>query len=787
VPPALPWCALLGCLACHLLPSAPALRYAFAPLLVPLLLVSSAMLVHRWRRRPWRTGAAAFVAGFVYTLLVVAIQLGNRLEPQHHGDVLLVEGRVAGLSVSRHGNCRFALDTNAVDGRARRMRLRVSWRGVDCRALTPGSRWVFHVRSYLPRGLSNPGSFDYEGWLFREGFGGTAWVEAQQPVRRLADARLHGAVDRARVWLAGRMRASLAPSIAAAAPLIEALSLGLRAEIEPALWDALAATGTGHLFAISGLHVGMMAGAALWSARRLPVGSRAAGRARCGLLPALLAWCSCAAYAALAGFSVATRRALVAVSLALGATVLKRECGLLDLLARGLLVVLALDPLAPLSAGFWLSFGAVACLGLLGRVLGSRRRCESISQRLEMAGAVQAGLWLAMMPIGVLCFDRISWLAPVVNMLLIPLFALLVLPCCLAGTVLAAVIPPLAAPVLQLAGESLLIIADVLRFIARLPWGAGEVSRPAWTLLLAQVGVLLLLLPGVPARWTAVPLCLPALLWQPPAPAPGTLQLVVLDVGQGLAVVVRTRHHALLFDAGPAFRSGSSTGAIVVVPYLVSAGVRQLDRILVSHADSDHRGGLAHVLAAYPQAPVSIGGASALYAPCRAGQQWEWDGVRFTLLHPPDARWRGNDGSCVLRIRVGSGADARHALLTGDIEASAEWRLVAEHGADLAADVVVVPHHGSRSSSTAAFVDAVSPRFAVFATGFRNRWGLPHPQVEARWQDRGASTADTAVTGALTVTLVPGRAPRVSAHRHRRQRYWMINSERRVPRQGPGL
>jgi competence protein ComEC len=247
---------------------------------------------------------------------------------------------------------------------------------------------------------------------------------------------------------------------------------------------------------------------------------------------------------------------------------------------------------------------------------------------------------------------------------------------------------------------------------------------------------------------------------------------VVLDVGQGLAVLVETRGHRLLFDAGPTFSSGFDTGADIVLPALAAGGRRGLDMLLVSHADNDHAGGAPAIAAAFPDAVVLAGpdvaGADLVDMRsdvCALGQSWQWDGVRFAVLHPaPAFPARGNDSSCVLKVETEGGA----LLLTGDIEQRGEAALA---GAALAADVVVVPHHGSATSSSPALVAATGARYAVVSAGWANRWGFPRADVRARWSAAGAAVVVTGDAGAIHVAL--GRyGVVVHAERDGRHRYW---------------
>jgi len=306
-------------------------------------------------------------------------------------------------------------------------------------------------------------------------------------------------------------------------------------------------------------------------------------------------------------------------------------------------------------------------------------------------------------------------------------------------------------------------------------------APPAWTIALGFLGVVWLLLPrGFPGRWLGLVLLAPLFTEVPPGPESGALRLTVLDVGQGLSVVIRTARHALLYDAGPVYSADADSGSRIVVPYLRATGVRKLDGVIVSHADNDHAGGAASVLAAVPVRWLAsslppehpLHAASGRSVPCYAGQHWEWDGVRFEMLHPDwasysIARMRANDRSCVLRIT----APGQRVLIAGDAEARSEREMLARLGDRMRAEMLVVPHHGSTTSSTAEFIAGVAPQNAIFTVGYRNRFGHPRPEVLQRYLDYGTRLLRTDHHGALTFDI-DSTAVMIRAHRDERRRYW---------------
>lgn len=741
-----PWCFGAGVLLFQLLPALPPAA-AWAGL--------AALAVAALALRPLRW-LVACVLGFAWTWLHVADRLAERWPAHLAGQVVAVEGVVAELAAPFGGGRRFELAELRVDGVPMDGRVRLA-------AYDPapgprlGERWRLHARLRSPRGFMNPGGFDFEGWLFRERIVATGYVVPQTGDGPIAGEG--GGLLALRAAIASRLE-----HIAGASPhagVVVALGVGLTHGMDGDAWDVLQATGTSHLISISGLHVGLVAAGVAWLVRR-SWGWSAALRARCAPVDAAALWGLGAAfgYALLAGFAIPTLRALLMLGVVLLRGLLRRHGPGEAALAQAFAVVLVADPLAPLFPGFWLSFVAVAALplGVLG---GFRGWIAQVRTQWVVT------LLIAPLTLGV--FQTVSLIAPLVNLVAIPLFGFLVVPPVLLGILLLPAGDGVAAVPLSLAVGTLDLAWPWLERAAASPvaaWSAGP--RPVWVLLAAQLAFLLCVAPrGLPGRWLAAPLLLPLVLWRPAAPEHGAFELAVLDVGQGLAVAVRTARHALLYDAGPRFRGGDA-GDLVVAPYLEARGVRTLDLMIVSHDDEDHRGGVASVRARVPVRQTLTGGWRD--GPrCEAGRRWHWDGVDFELLHPArGSAWDDNDGSCVLRIAGAGGS----VLLTGDIEQAAERALVAA-GAPLAADVVVAPHHGSATSSSEALIARAHARYVVYSAGHANRWGFPAAEVRARWREAGARELSTAESGAVVFDVSPVHGV-TEPYEHRRaaRRYW---------------
>lgn len=720
------------------------------------------------RRGRWRL-PALLACGFLWALLRGALILERDLPAGLEGRDLIVEGRVASLPARDALRTRFDLDVERVlrpaRPRAAPGRVRLSWYGA-APALAAGERWRLRIRLKRAHGLSNPGGFDYEAWLFQQGIRSRGYVRDDAQNLRLA---------RAPALSVDALRQRLGAIIAEALRdrphrgMVAALAIGVREDIREAEWRVLRATGTAHLMAISGLHVGLVAAVAFLLGGRLWAGAGCAPRWLAAPRAAALAACLAAAgYAALAGFSVPTQRALAMVAVAMAGVIGARRFAPGTTLACALLLVLLLDPLAVLAAGFWLSFGAVSVIlyGMSGR--------PGAAGAWWRWGRVQVLLFVGLLPLSLLVFGEHPLTAAPANLLAVPWIGLAVVPVILAGAALALVWLPAGAFLLQCGAAGISAMWPWLEALAGL--GARlrpDMLPPLWAGLAGAAGVLILLLPrGTPARWVGLPWLLPLFLLPAPAPAPGVARVTVLDVGQGISAVVRTRRHTLVYDTGPRYAPGRDAGRSVLVPFLRARGIARVDLLILSHGDSDHVGGARSLLQALPVGAVLAGAAGLApgAARCVRGAAWRWDGVDFRVLHPPPgSAAEGNDASCVLRVAAGG----RSLLLPGDIERRAEAELVRAWGAGLHSEVLVAPHHGSLTSSSAGFLDRVRPRYALFSVGYRNRFGFPRPEVLRRYRRRGVRVLDTARQGAITVVLRPG-APLAppQGHRAAARRLW---------------
>ncbi len=716
-----------------------------------------------WLRAPVRP-LALLACGFLWAVLRAHVTLLAVLPEALEGRTLVVHGSVVGLPAGDAARVRF----DFLIARARQDARPIAYRGPvrlgwyrDAPRLVPGERWRLVVRLKRPRGRVNPAGFDYERWLFRRATSATGYVVSGAANRRLGASGRTG-LDAWRQRLSRAIAMHLQDRPAAA--LIAALAVGDRSAMSREQWRVLAATGTAHLMAISGLHVGLVAGlvyflvARIWSLTTTPLLWLAAPRAA-----AIAAVAAAAVYAALAGFALPTQRALAMIGVVMGAVVLRRRVLPATSLCLALAVVLVADPFAVVSAGFWLSFGAVAVI-----LWGMSARVPAVGQPAwrRLVGRWARVQWLVavgLLPFSIVLFLAFPLTAPLANLLAVPWAGLALVPLVLAAAVLVLPFPALGALLLQAACVAADSLWWLLVRLADLELMLRPVSAPPPPALLAAcLGGLLLIAPrAVPGRMLGLVGLLPLLFHPAPRPGHGDFRLTLLDVGQGLASVVQTRAHVLIYDAGPRYGTGFDAGRDVIVPYLRARGVTRVDRLIISHGNSDHSGGAAALRSLMPTLEtLSNEAAPGVRArPCRAGTRWQWDGVDFEILHPAVAgAWDGNDGSCVLKVSAPGG----RALLTGDVERRAEAAMVSLARAKLRAEVLVVAHHGSRSSSSAAFLDAVRPRLALIPRGYRNRYRFPHAPVLRRLDERGVRVLDTARHGAIAVDVVREGGVRVA-------------------------
>ena len=737
-------------------------------------------------RGPVRAAIAGALAGFAWAAFIAHLTLAPRLDKADEGRDIEIVGTVAKLPHDFGQGVRFQFAVEQAVAGATKLppMLALSWYRAegDAQQLHPGERWRLTVRLQRPHGNANPYGFDYEAWLLGQGIRATGYVRAAPGNRRLDDfvATPGHLVERCRDILRARILAALEGK--PYAPVIVALVVGDQRGIEQPDWDIFNRTGVSHLVAISGLHITMVAGlaalamSALWrrsffTNAQLPL-----------LLPAqkvaaLAGTCAALVYVLLAGFGVPAQRTLYMLAVVAAALWMGRLTSVTHILCLALGLVALLDPWAVLWPGFWLSFGAVGVIlyAGLGRLHGSNAGWRGT---LAVAARTQYAVTLGLVPVTLLLFSQVSLVGPLANAFAIPVVSFVVTPLALIGSLLPA---PIDGPVLWCAHFVLAWLAEALGWLATLPlavWSAP--APPPWLFVLALAGTGWMLAPrGWPHRWTGAAAWLPLFLLQPAHPAAGAFTLTAFDVGQGMALLVETHGHRLLYDTGPQYAPGQDAGGRVILPYLRARGIKHLDTLVVSHSDVDHVGGALTLLEALAVDRVSsslgeghrVVRAARQHTRCVAGQRWEWDGVVFEMLQPAPASYadlqlKANARSCTLRIS----AQGRAVLLAGDIEAMQEAALVGQDPDKLRADVLLAPHHGSGTSSTPAFLAAVGPSIGVFQVGYRNRYRHPKQEVFERYGELHIRRLRTDESGAISFAFGPGIG--TQEYRPEHARYW---------------
>ena len=674
----------------------------------------------------------------------------------------------------------------------------------------PGERWQFNVRLRRPHGLANPHGSDVEVWMLEQGLGATGSVRPERhdfgaasfANRRLAAFlfSLNNCVEAVRERLRDRIRSALPDQ--RYAPMIVALVIGDQHAIDQDDWQVFARTGVSHLVAISGLHISMVAGLVsnlilyLWSRSfftryQLPLWLPAQkAAALSGALTALV-------YVALAGFGVPAQRTLIMICVFAMLIWSDRRTSVVAALLLSLALVLLVDPWAVLFPGFWLSFCAVGFIfyASLGRhrpapqdAGASERvnRWRQLQRAWHEASTTQYAVTLGLVPLTLLFFNQVSLISPLANAVAIPTVSLLVTPLSLLGSIMP---EPFRVPVLELTHFILHSLVELLAWLSHFPWAVWQAARPEiWMFLCACIGTCWMLAPrGWSCRWAGALLWLPLVLNSPAAPAGGEFRVTALDVGQGMALLIETAQHRLLYDTGPAYGLTADAGSRVIYPFLKMRGINRLDGLMISHNDSDHSGGAVSLLRQIPVGwvssslkpetlPVQVAVQNSQHGRCLAGQRWTWDGVEFDVLHPAAAvydstKWKPNARSCTLKISNG-----KHAmLLAGDIEAVQEDELVNSIPDRLAADILVAPHHGSGTSSTEPFLKAVQPRLALFLLGYHNRYHHPKAQIWQRYAALGIKRLRTDQTGAITLHI--SDQIRVDEYRRSHARYWYADRD----------
>lgn len=708
------------------------------------------LFLRQWRLLFW------FVIGASLYFIVAQQLIDSRIPADIAGDSIVARVEVIGFPSADAETVSFL--ARPLDDKRLPPKMRLSWFAPEL-AIGNGDIWQLEVRLRRPRGNRNPGGFDYESWLFREHIGAVGYV-VNSSRNHLLGAGTTDLTQRIRIRFVRRVTGLIDEPEQVA--VLAAVVVGTRHLITAEQWQRYAATGSSHLMAISGLHIGLAAAGTYFIVLALSGISRWGGDSRnhhriaivCSLLVAIL-------YAQISGLAVPARRASIMLALAAVSLLRMRRPDLLAIVSATCFAIAATDPLATMAPGFVLSFAAVVAL-----IWISRRRRPGLP-------TLQLNLLLGLVPLTAILFGRISFAALPVNLIAVPLFSFVTVPLSLCGLLLDGPLQPVGDQALLLAGHSVALLEYLLRIVAASDWASFVIPAIAGMVWLTiWLPALWALLPsGWPGRHLAWLGLMATLLHIPRPPAAGCAAITFLDVGQGLAVAIRTHQHFVLYDSGPAYRSGGNAAQTVILPYLRSVGIRSIDRLIISHADLDHAGGVASIVAAMPVRRTMSGERlpDMWSLPCRAGQNWSYDGIRFSVLHPGmGSNFEGNDRSCVVLVEAGE----HRILLTGDIEKAAEHALVREHRLPKV-HAVTVPHHGSRTSSTMPFIQALQPAIAIVSAAYGNHWGFPKDDVVERWKAVDAIVLNSATAGAIEMRVCAktGFEP-IKQYRVMRRRIW---------------
>ncbi|MHB1220472.1 MAG: DNA internalization-related competence protein ComEC/Rec2 [Gammaproteobacteria bacterium] len=651
-----------------------------------------------------------------------------------------VIGYIASLPISANKQTSFLFQT-------KHMLMRLSWMDNPFK-LKVGDKWQLNAKLKNIHGTQNPGAFDFEAWSLQKGLQATGSVVKGSGNALLTHDYLQYPLEQFRQKLQDKIQENMPNT--PTSPWLMALILGERNGIAKEDWDILRNTGTNHLMAIAGLHIGIVSGlmhllvSRIW--RQFPKKLLRLPAEEAGACAALL---TAIVYSALAGFSIPTQRACLMLSIFICMRLSNRYSSAWQAWSLALIIVLIINPLSILTESFWLSFGTLALI-IYG--MSSRLKPEGFWWKW---GRVQWVIGFGLTPLSLLLFQECSIVSLAANSIAIPWLEFLILPFCLLSVICIFLFPIISHFLLFIADKSLAILWSLLAWFSSLPFSAWHHAIPNTSILLIGIlGFVLLLLPkGFHGKWLGVLWLLPILFFNYPRPDKGDIWLTLLDVGQGLSVVIQTQHHVLVYDAGPNI-AGNDAGEHIVLPYLRTIGANRVDALVISHGDNDHIGGSSSIMRALPVLSIKTSVpekfSTGLVTTCLAGQHWEWDGVGFSFLYPTEQNFGlTNDSSCVLKIEN----QAHQVLLTGDIERYAEEQLLL-NSAPLKADLLIAPHHGSKTSDLLDFIKSVDPKFVFYATGYQNRYHFPHAEVVRRYDNLGVKQLNTVDTGAIFVKLL---------------------------------
>ena len=713
------------------------------------------------RQKPLAINGLIFLLGFAWMGWFSTQNLNTHVEDVYLNQPILVTGVIADLPESSTDKTKFIFSVNSPF----KARVKLSWYGKNHPDLQTGDAWQLQLKLKRNNGYQNLGGFDYEQWLFYKQIDATGYVRSSES-NQLIEANQVNSIDRFRQ----KLRYSLQPFLQ---PLdfggvINALIIGDRSFIKDSNWVLFKATNTTHLSVISGLHIGLISGFVfllaqfLWRrcqycCQRMP--AQVLG-AYFGLISAFL-------YALIAGFSIPTGRAFIMASVVFISLILRRHHNVWQLYGLALILVLANNPLSIFSVGFWLSFYVV------GVIIYGVKQHQDKSWLFRLL-YIQLLISVATLPLIAWFFASGSLLSPVANLIAIPVFSFIITPLSLIGALLMLIGLSYPAELsFMVANQALAGLGYFLALLQQFEFNQWHYTQTqTLDLILFVLAVFIALSPKALKLRASSVLILSLILFTPYEKTPENRVIItILDVGQGLSQVVQTQNHTLLFDAGARYPSGFNLGESVIIPYLQAKQINTLDKVIISHADNDHIGGLIDVLQTFEAGEILTSTPDKITqqsSHCYAGQQWRWDGVLFEILSPTqNTRLKGNNASCVLKVST----DKFSVLLSADIEKKAEKQLIKYQKEKLNSDILISPHHGSKTSSTQAFLDAVSPSTVIVSSGFKNRFNHPAQQIVDRYKANNIKLINSNCAGQIVVEL--GDEIRINEYRKDHARYYM--------------
>jgi len=701
-----------------------------------------------------------FTIGLLWAICFATYRIADRLPEYLEGQLLQVEGQVIGLP--HKGERRSRFDFTVLKSSVQLPeKIRLSW-FFPQQEIKAGQYWKLTIKLKKPHGRFNPGGFDYEQWLLIQNIGATGYVRNNPNPELLASPSTWKSFNNLRQSISDKLDSLLPESENLG--VIKALTIGDRHGINDKQWNVFRETGTIHLLAISGLHIGLISSLVYFVMFKIAIKFSVISPQKIAAISAVV---FALFYSALAGFSIPTQRALIMLVIVMATLTIQRNVLVKNTIVLAVLGVVLIDPFAVLSAGFWLSFLAVSVIVF------------SLSGRLAKPGywvgitKIHCVTALGLAPLLLFYFQQFSIIAPIANFIAVPVVSLMIVPLCFVAVILLFVSVDLAGGLLLIIDECLTVLWHVLSTLAAVPYASLALYSPPIYALFVFLGTLILFLPrGIPARWLGAVFLLPIFFVEQNKPNIADVEMTLLDVGQGLSAVIQTTNHTLVFDTGAKYSEKFDMGKSVVIPFLQHKGLETVDTLLISHADNDHIGGAQSIVdqVGAEEIITSVPELQNKYhaVQCQTGIKWIWDQVNFEILSPTLGVLSGeNNNSCVLKVSTKNSS----ILLTGDIEKEAESWLVEQQGIVLKSDVLIAPHHGSKTSSSMAFLKAVNPKIILIPAGYKNRFSFPHEEVINRYIALNKTWMNTASDGAISIKL-NNEGYSVNSERVLNGRYW---------------